>query len=191
LKQQAVQHPDWLLVEEDECWFSRFAQPAVCAWAEAEGVRLHVREPQRREPEKALACFGAVRHDGPEVLLYFSQGQPNSEQMWMFIVGLLACAREEGKQVVVIIWDNASWHKSRDLRQWMCAYNQAAKIAGEPRLLTHLLPTKSPWLNPIEPHRVHAKRGVCEPMGELTPSELRRRLCVHFDTEPLLNSFKL
>ena len=70
MKQQAVQHPDWLLVEEDECWFSRFAQPAVCAWAEAEGVRLHVREPQRREPEKALACFGAVRHDGPEVLLY-------------------------------------------------------------------------------------------------------------------------
>jgi hypothetical protein len=33
LKQQAQRHPDWLLVEEDECWLSRFAQPQAHAWA--------------------------------------------------------------------------------------------------------------------------------------------------------------
>jgi hypothetical protein len=163
------------LVDEDECWFSRFAQPQAHAWTETTGLRLHLRAPKRGEPEKALACFGAVRQDLNDVLLYFGMGQPNSLQMWMFIVGVLALARREGKRVVVMIWDNAPWHKSQEIRQWTRAYNRAAKVAGEPRLLTHLLPTKSPWLNPIEPRWVHAKRDVCEPQGELTPGELRRR----------------
>ncbi len=183
---------DWLLVEEDECWFSRFVQPQAHGWAGfGEEVRLMQREAARGEPEQALACFGAVRHDWDTVFLYFSEGQPNSLQMWMFIIGLLAVARAEGRRLLVIIWDNASWHKSKELRRWIRAYNRAAKAAGEPRLLTHLLPVKSPWLNPIEPRWVHAKRGVCEPDGELTPSELRRRLCRHFDTQPLLNTFNL
>lgn len=123
--------------------------------------------------------------------MYFSDGQPSSLQMWLFIIGLLALARAQGKRVLVVIWDNASWHKSRDLRTWIRTYNQAAKAMEQPRLLTHLLPVKSPWLNPIEPHWVHAKRDVCEPDGKLTPTELRRRLCAHFDTEPLFNLFKL
>jgi hypothetical protein len=179
-----------LLVEEDECWFSRFAQPQAHAWAEP-GEELHLiqREPKRAETDKALACFGAVRHDNAAVLLHFSAGQPNSLQMWLFIIGLLAVARAEGKQVLVIIWDNASWHKSAAIRRWTRAYNRAAKVAGEPRLLTHLLPVKSPWLNPIEPRWLHAKRGVCEPDDDLAPSVLRSRLCTHFGTQPLLNSF--
>jgi transposase len=178
-----------LLVEEDECWFSRFAQPQAHAWAaENEGLRLVEREPPRGEKHKALACFGALRRDTQKVLLYFSQGQPNSLQQWMFLVGLLAVARQEGKQVVVVIWDNASWHKSKDIRRWLHAYNRLAKAEGAPRLLTHLLPVKSPWLNPIEVRWVHAKRSTCEPDGALSPNELRRRLCAHFDTQPLHES---
>ena len=95
----------------------RFAQPQAHAWAElGEELRPVQREPKRSETDKALACFGDARHDTDEVLLYFSDGQPNSLQMWLFIIGLLAVARAEGKQVLVIIWDNASWHKSAELR---------------------------------------------------------------------------
>ena len=191
MKQQAQQRPDWLLVEEDECWFSRFVQPPTQAWAAAgDELRLGQGEPKRGEAEQALACLGAVRHDTDEVLLSFSIGQPNSLQTWWFVIGLLAQARQAGKKGLVVIWDNASWHKSADIRQWIRTYNRAAKAAGEPRLLICLLPVKSPWLNPIEPRWVHAKRAVCEPDGELTPPDLRRRLCQHFETQPLLNSFK-
>lgn len=179
-------------MEEDECWFSRFAQPQAHAWAGPdEQLRLHQREAKRGEVDKALACFGAVRQDRDEVMLYFSDGQPNSLQQWMFIVGLLAVARAESKRVVVIIWDNASWHKSKDIRAWIQAYNRAAKADGQPRLLTHLLPVKSPWLNPIEPRWVHAKRGVLESKENLAAAELRRRLCVHFNTQPFFNTFNL
>lgn len=175
-------------MDQDECWFSRFAQPHAHAWAEpGAALRLIRRDPARGETHKALACFGAVRQDTENVLLYFSEGQPDTVQMWWFIIGLLALARQEGKRVVVIIWDNASWHKSRDLRDWLRAYNRAAKATGEPRLLTHLLPVKSPWLNPIEPRWVHAKRSVCEPDGPLTPAELQRRICVHFDAQPFFS----
>jgi len=192
LRAQADQRDDWLLVEEDECWFSRFAQPQAHAWATPQQpVRLVERGSLGGDKPKALACFGAVRRDTREVLLYFSDGQPNSLQQWLFIVGLLAVARAEGKQVVVIIWDNASWHKSKDLKQWMRTYNQQAKIHGEPRLLTHRLPVKSPWLNPIEPRWVHAKRCICEPHGALTPFELQRRLCHHFETQPFYHTFML
>ena len=192
MREQADQHDDWLLVEEDECWFSRFAQPQAHAWsAEKEALRLIERDPPRGEKQKAIACFGALRRDTQDVVLYFSQGQPNSLQQWVFIMGLLAIARQENKQVVVIIWDNASWHKSKDIRRWIRDYNRRAKAEGEPRLLTHLLPVKSPWLNPIEVRWVHAKRGVCEPDSELTPYELCRRLCTHFDTLPVHDTFML
>jgi transposase len=108
--------------------------------------------------------------------------------MWLFIVGLLALARQEEIRVVVMIWDRATWHKSKRLRQWIRAYNQAAKQTGQPRLLTFLLPKKSPWLNPIEPRWIHAKRKTCETDGELTAIELKRRLAAHFDTEPFWSS---
>ena len=192
MKAQAHQREDWLLFDQDECWFSRFAQPNAHAWTlPDEELRLVQREPKRGEKEKALACFGAVRQDTEEVYLYFSNGQPNSEHMWRFIVALLDTARQEGRQVVVLIWDNASWHKSQRIEQWVRDYNRRAKAAGDVRLLTHLLPSKSPWLNPIEPRWIHAKRATCEPDGPLTPTELRRRICQHFNTEPLANTFKL
>ncbi len=178
-----------MLFDQDECWFSRFAQPNAFAWAEpGKELRLVQRTPTPKEPQKALACFGAVCQDTQETVLYFADGQPNSELMWLFIIALLALAREELKQVVVLLWDNATWHKSRRLRQWIRTYNRAAKQTGEPRLLTWLLPRQSPWLNPIEPRWVHAKRAVCQPDGELSALELKRRLGVHFETEPFWHS---
>ena len=106
-------------------------------------------------------------------------------------MSVLAVAHAEAKRVVVIIWDNASWHTSKQIRGWIHAYNRLAKQQGEPRLLTHLLPIKSPWLNPIEPRWLHAKRKIYEPDGRLTPLNLRRRICAHFKTQPMLSSFNL
>ncbi len=153
-----------------------------------EPLRLLQRTPGPNEAPKALACFGALRQDTAETVLYFADGQPNSEGMWLFIIALLALARTEMKKVCVLLWDHASWHKSQRLRAWIRAYNQSAKQTGEPRLLTFLLPKQSPWLNPIEPRWVHAKRAVCQPDGDLSAPELKRRLGAYFDTEPFWHS---
>ncbi|MBZ0310562.1 MAG: hypothetical protein K8I82_31175 [Anaerolineae bacterium] len=72
-------------------------------------------------------CFGAVRHDN-ETVLSFSTEHPNSLQMWLFTIGLLAVARAEDKQVLVIIWDNASWHIGVVICRWIRAYNRANRL---------------------------------------------------------------
>ncbi|MGI8551348.1 MAG: hypothetical protein ACR2PL_11270 [Dehalococcoidia bacterium] len=43
------------------------------------------------------------------------------------------------------------------------------------------LPTKSPWLNPIEPKWVHGKRRIVEPARLLSADELDERVCAAFD----------
>jgi len=181
------------LFDQDECWFSRFAQPHLSSWRDADDpLHLVQRQPLKTDRDaQALACFGAVRQDTQQVYLSFSPQRPNSEMMWHFIMGLLTIARQENKTTVVLIWDNASWHLSKRIKQWIRDYNQLAKQHGEPRLLTHLLPVKSPWLNPIEPRWVHAKRAVCEPDGYLQPSELRERIVNYFDTQPFDTAFQL
>ena len=180
-----------MLVDQDEGWFSRFAQPTTPAWYEADfPVYRMQRDGKRGAKNKALACFGAVRQDTHEVLLSLSDGQPNSLQTWLFVMGLLSVARHENKRVLVIIWDNASWHKSKAIQPWIRDYNQLAKVHNEPRLLVHRLPTQSPWLNPLEPRWLHAKRAVCEPDDDLTPDELCKRICKHFDTTSFSHAFK-
>lgn len=111
----------------------------------------------------------------------FAQGYPNSEQMWWVIVRLLRRAKCLNKKVMVLIWDNAPWHCSNRIRKWIRLYNQQAKQLGEVRLLVHWLPKQSPWLNPIEPFWGHAKRRVCEPSGNLSIAELKRRIRAQFE----------
>ena len=53
------------------------------------------------------------------------------------------------------------------------------------------LPTKSPWLNPIEPKWVHSKRAVADPTRWLPVSELIERICAYYDcelTQPITQS---
>jgi transposase len=79
-----------------------------------------------------------------------------------------------------MIWDNASWHRSKQVRQWLKQHNRQSKLSGGVRLLVCFLPIKSPWLNAIEPKWVHAKRAVVEPKQVLSATELKQRICDYF-----------
>ena len=89
-KSWAAHQGDWLLMDQDECWFSRFAQPRMHSWAaQGEELCLVQRQPKPKEPDKALACFGAVRQDTGERFLYFSDGQPDTERTILMLERLL------------------------------------------------------------------------------------------------------
>jgi hypothetical protein len=85
----------------------------------------------------------------------------------------------------VLIWDNASWHISKELRGWLGTHNREVKQSAQGvRIVSCFLPKKSPWLNAIEPKWVHAKRKVVEPDGDDDPLgayELAERVCRVFD----------
>jgi hypothetical protein len=83
-----------------------------------------------------------------------------------------------GKKVLLLIWDNASWHVSREVRRWLGRHNRCVKESESGvRIVSCLLPKQSPWLNAIEPKWIHGKRKVVEPDGLLGAYELAERVC--------------
>jgi hypothetical protein len=183
-------HPDWVLGFQDEVWFSRLAQPHLHAWTSAEEkpLRLIEKEAGKKgtDPDPlAFACYGLLRADNGQMLLRFVTGRPVSTVTLRFLDWLLCCLAQEGKKALLMVWDNASWHISKQVRLWIKAHNRKVKQEGGCRLVVCRLPSKSPWLNNIEPKWVHGKRAVVEPDRKLPADELKSRLCDYYGCELL------
>src|SRR3954451_1609212 len=176
---------DWAFGFADEVWFSRFAQPALHAWTSGERLRLGMHAAGRDDPEpKALACYGLWLPERERTLLRFVAGRPISGVTCAFLAWVAGRRAAEGGRVLLLIWDNAPWHVSREVRAWIAAHNRRVKRDGGCRLLVCRLPSKSPWLNPIEPKWMHGKRAVVEADRKLTAEELQQRLRAHSRSPP-------
>jgi DDE superfamily endonuclease len=152
----AAQHAEWVLGFADETWWSRLTHPALHSWTEGGPLRLIEQVLPKGDTEpKALCCYGLLRTDRDDVLLRFVDGRPVSHVTTAFLEWICERLTRERKKVLVLIWDNASWHISQEVRRCKRAHNQKVKQHGGIRLLTCRLPVKSPWLNPLEPHWVH------------------------------------
>ena len=170
----------------DETWWSRVAHPPVHTWTDADPLRLVAQAAARDDPDpKALACYGLLLRPrtttSEAVWLRFVEGRPVStltEQFLRWCGDRLAAA---GTTTLVLVWDNASWHGSKQVRRWLREHNQRVHREGGVRLVPCWLPTRSPWLNPIEPQWVHGKRRILEPARLLTGREVEERVCAAFD----------
>jgi transposase len=184
-------HPTWVVGFEDEVWWSRLAQPALRTWAAPDQpVRLIEQAVAKADPDpKALACYGLlIREMAPDgrrtevAWLRFVAGRPISVRTTEFLAWCCAKLAAAGKEALLLVWDNAPWHVSQAVRQWIRAHNQRVRRRGRGvRIVNCYLPIKSPWLNPIEPKWAHGKRRVVEPARLLTAAELRARVCAAFD----------
>jgi transposase len=182
--------PGWAIGFLDEVWWSRFALPTLNAWqSKDDPVHLveQVWQKHDRDP-KALACYGVLWQQGPAadpirrvMSLRFVDGRPVSDITTQFLEWICTRLQAQGKTSWLLIWDNASWHYSKIVKNWIREHNSAVKQENKGvRILPFFLPTKSPWLNPIEPRWTHGKRAVVEPNGLLTAKELAERICAHF-----------
>jgi len=112
------------------------------------------------------------------VWLRFVDGRPVSAITMQFLEWCCRQLQELQFRVWVLVWDNASWHRSVKVRRWIREHNRAVKETGEGvRILVCPLPIKSPWLNPIEPKWVHSKKRIVEPDRTLSAHELAERAC--------------
>jgi hypothetical protein len=173
-------NPEWAVGFEDECWWSWVALPTLNAWsADGEPLRLVQRSLAKDDPEpKAISCYGLHLPEIGETWIRFVDGRPVSSITTRFLEWSLKKLEEAGKKVLLLIWDNASWHVSREVRRWLGRHNRRVKESGDGvRIVSCLLPKQSPWLNVIEPKWVHAKRKVVEPDGLLGAYELADRVC--------------
>jgi transposase len=177
----AEQHADIALGFEDEVWWSRAAQPQRHTWCEDAPLHLVEKQVPAQDPEaKAIACYGLSLPQLHQMLLRFVCGRPVSAVTCLFLVWLTTYFAAQGKRALVLIWANASWHISQEVRHWIRSHNRTVKQRGGCRLIMCRLPSKSPWLNPIEPKWVHGKRAVSEPVRTLAVAELMQRVCTYY-----------
>jgi transposase len=169
----------------DEVWWSRFALPSLRLWQnEIQPICLTRQLARADDVEpKALACYGLWCARQEQMLLRFVDGRPVSHVTTAFLEWATAELAAAGEKVLVLIWDNASWHVSGEVRNWIAGHNQQVKSSGAGvRIIVVGLPTKSPWLNNIEPKWAHGKKAIVEPARELSAAAVEERVCAYFGT---------
>lgn len=179
--------PTWALGFGDEVWWSRLAQPNQHGWTDAAATyKLQELSPATDDADpKALACYGLLVRSSPQAAdqmwLRFVTGRPISAVTIDFLAWCSAQLAAHGFTALLLIWDNASWHRSHAVRRWLRQHNQQVKrgTVGV-RIAVCQLPSKSPWLNPIEPKWVHGKRAVSEPDRLLSAAELEARVYAYY-----------
>jgi hypothetical protein len=140
---------------------------------------------KKTTPIRRLSCYGLYLPELKETWLRFVDGRPVSSITTQFLSWCCHRLKQRSKEALLLIWDNASWHKSHEVRGWITAHNREIKASGHGvRIVPCLLPTKSPWLNAIEPQWIHGKRKKVEPERLLGAYELADRVrgvfgCAH------------
>ena len=188
--QRAMAQPTWALGFGDEVWWSRLAQPNQHAWTEADAqYKLQELTLPTDDPDpKALACYGLLVRPGPQqadqMWLRFVAGRPVSAVTIEFLAWCSARLAAQGFTALLLILDNASWHRIHAVRHWIRQHNRQVKQgAVGVRIVVCQLPSKSPWLNPIEPKWVHGKRAVSEADRLLSADELAMRVYAYYGCE--------
>ena len=171
-------------------WWSRLAHPALYAWQEDDQPLRLIEQTVACDDSdpKARACYGLLarwwdtaQHRSEALWLRFVEGRPVSAVTIAFWAWCAQRAQEHGQCAVLRIWDNASWHDSQSVRAWVRQHHRQVKQSGHGvRWVACSLPTKSPWLNPIEPKWLAGKKRVAEPARLLSAQELEDRVCAAF-----------
>jgi hypothetical protein len=104
----------------------------VHSWAEAgEPVRLLHKEPSKDDPEpKALSCYGLYLPEFQQSWLRFVDDRPVSTITTQFLRWSWRRLQGRGKKALLLVWDNAFWHKSHEVRGWIDAHNRRVKASG-------------------------------------------------------------
>ena len=140
--------PDGTVFWLDQSWFSRWPY-RFRAWAAKDaGLRVAQRWSEKVD---TTALYAALDDESQEAFLRWSTGQPDSEETVEFLEALMVHCTQNGLRFIVLIWDKASWHTSKRTQGWIRAYNRRAKEEARTRLIVCQLPTRSPWLMPLEP----------------------------------------
>lgn len=147
---------------QDEGWWSRFAQPTLRAWTEeGDTLRLVEQAPVKDDPDrKTFACYGllvscpAAPDSLPEqVRVRCVEKRPASAGNIQFLEWCCAKLDQLGKTPLIVqrahsaimIWDNASWRISKEVRTWLQPHNRTVKQQGRGvRVVAFYLPSKSP-----------------------------------------------
>ncbi len=115
---------------EDETRWSRVALPSPHVRGEdGEPLRIVQRSVPEDDPDpKAISCYELFLPETEPTWLRFVDGRPVSGIKTRFLLwcsGVLAAA---GKEVLVLVWDNASRHVSKEeVGRWIGEHNRGSR----------------------------------------------------------------
>jgi transposase len=175
----AKQDPSIIVFFQDESWFSGTPKAVGSYGQPAQSQDRAVAKPAHK-CKGAWVLYAVYEAVSGHVQRFYAP-RCNQTYVRQQLEALLAQYQAEDKRVLVIVWDNASWHTAKALRHWYHRYNQRAKREGLIRLLIVGLPSRSPWLNPIEPVFGQAKRHVVGRRAVPEPRELKRKTERYFN----------
>jgi transposase len=182
----ASRHPDWVLGFEDEVWWSRLARPSLQAWTDGDPMKVQLLKADDNDPDPdAIACYGILRLDTRKVWCRFVEGRPLGDITIQFLDWVCWSIAKERKKVLIVVWDDASWHSADAVSCWVREQNRRSNQTSGVKIVICDLPVASPWLNNIEPCWKHAKKAIVEPERKLTAQETTTRVCEHFGCELL------
>jgi hypothetical protein len=184
---RAMAQPTWALGFGDAVWWRRLAPPTQHGWTDAAATDKlqELRRPTDDPDPKALACYGLRLRPGllqaEQMWLRCGTGRPVSAVPIALLAWGSAQLAAQGFTALLVIWAKASWHRSQAVRPWLRQHHQQVKRgATGGRLVVCHVPSKSPWLNPIEPKGVHGKRAVSEPGRLLRTDALDARVYAYY-----------
>jgi hypothetical protein len=101
---------------------------------------------------KALACYGLLLRPDPsdevaadQMWLRFVDGRPVSPVTIDYLDWCCRKLQAADKEALFLIWDNAPWHVSQQVRDWIRDHNRQVKQHGDGvRIIACYLPVKSP-----------------------------------------------
>lgn len=169
----AKQDPSIMVVYQDESWFSGNPKPVRRYGRPGQPRDVAVNKPAQKL-KGAWVLYAALEAVSGKVHRHYAP-RCNQTQVRQQLETLLQAFQAEGQRVLVVLWDNASWHTAQALRQWYHRYNQQAKREGCIRLLLVQLPSRSPWLNAIEAVFGQAKRHIVGNRSVRPPSRLKQK----------------
>ena len=169
--------PDGTVSWLDQSWFSRWPC-RFRSWA-AKDARLRVAQ-RWSEKVDTTALYAALNDESQEAFLRWATGQPDSEETVQFLEALMVHCTQNGLRFIVLIWDKASWHTSKRTQNWIRAYNRRAKKEARTRLIVCQLPTRGPWLMPLEPVFGWTKHQVLGRRLFQTVAQLQAAVELHF-----------
>jgi len=112
-----------------------------------------------------------------QMLRRFVAGRPVSAKPTALLAWGSTRLAAQGRRAVLLIGDTASWHLSHEVRTWLRQPNRQVQQTGQGgRLVACRLPSKSPWLHPMEPKWVPGKRAIVAPGRLLRAREIRERV---------------
>jgi transposase len=149
----ALSDEDYDLEFADESWFVAHDSDGIMnpqmgsAWT-PEGDTVKVPS-SRKKGKTTVSVYAGMSIKSGQINYRFTNKNNTDETIEYLKMRSEQC-KAKGLKRLYIVWDNASFHVSKRLKSWRREHNRCVRKCGGTLIHFVMLPSKSPWLNPIE-----------------------------------------